>query len=154
MKNRSKSKIIRISSVFPAAPDTIWPLLMQVETLRYIAAPYAAFSPLGGETLWREGAVLRFRLRIFGIPLGIHTISIQKIDRTLYTIKTFEGNTAVPVWNHTIIIEPVEGGARYTDEVEIGAGRLTGAVALWSRAFYRHRQKKWLKLLSRSGNPS
>jgi hypothetical protein len=67
---------------------------MRVETLRYIAAPHAAFSPLdaGGETRWREGAVLKFRLRIFGMPFGIHTISVQRIDGVRHTIKTFEEN--------------------------------------------------------------
>ena len=144
------TKIIRISSLFPAAPDKIWPLLMRVDTLRYIAAPYAAFSSLDPteEMIWREGALIRFRLRIFGVPLGIHTIDIQKIAPAAYTIQTREGNRFVPVWNHTITLVPAGvKAARYTDEVEIGAGLLTGIVYLWAGAFYRHRQKKWLRLL-------
>jgi hypothetical protein len=121
---------------------------MQVETLRYIAAPWAAFVPVTGERAWREGTQVRFRLRIFGLPFGIHTINIHKIDPAALVIQTFEGNRLVPVWNHRIILTPVdEASTRYTDEVEIGAGPLTGAVRLWAGAFYRRRQRKWLKLL-------
>lgn len=37
----------------------------------------------------------------------------------------------------------------YTDEVEIGAGWKTPFVYLWAKAFYSHRQKKWIKLLNK-----
>jgi hypothetical protein len=121
---------------------------MQVETLRYIAAPWAAFVPVRGETVWQEGTQVRFRLRIFGLSFGVHTINIQKIDPAAYIIQTFEGNRLVPVWNHRITLAAADSGStRYTDEVEIDAGPLTGAVYLWAGSFYRHRQRKWLKLL-------
>ncbi|MDR2110902.1 MAG: hypothetical protein LBP32_06300 [Spirochaetaceae bacterium] len=152
-----QTKIIRVSSTFPAPPDELWPLLLRVDTLRYIAAPYAAFSPLEpGEMVWREGTAVRFHLRIFGLPFGIHTIRIHKIDGIAHTIQTYEGNQFVPVWNHRITLEPADGiSTIYTDEVEIGAGWKTGVVRLWSGAFYRHRQRKWLKLMGRShpGSP-
>ena len=38
-----------------------------------------------------------------------------------------------------------------TFEVEIGAGWKTAAIWLWVKAFYAHRQRKWIKLLNRGG---
>jgi hypothetical protein len=145
-----KTKTINIASLFPAAPEIIWPLLQQVETLRYIAFPYAVFSPEGAaETEWREGETLRFRLRVFGfIPFGVHTIRVEELNRGGYTIRSREGNSLVPVWNHTITLKPSgQDAAEYTDTIELGAGWLTGVVSLWCAAFYRHRQRKWIKLL-------
>jgi hypothetical protein len=147
-----RMKVITVSSVFPATPDEIWARLVQVETLQYVAAPYAAFSPVDPEegTAWEEGAVLRFRLRVCGIiPMGMHTVKVKKFDKASLAVQTVEGNKTVPVWNHKIALVPIDSSStRYTDEVEIYAGRLTGLVCLWSRSFYRHRQRKWLKLLS------
>jgi ligand-binding SRPBCC domain-containing protein len=147
----SATKIVTISSVFPAPPEKIWPLLTRVETLRRISFPYVVFSAADGmkSAEWREGETLRFRLRVFGvIPVGIHTIRIAELNRVEYRIRSQEGNPFVPVWNHTITIKPRgTNAAEYTDIIELSAGRLTGVVAFWSRAFYRHRQRKWRKLL-------
>lgn len=109
-----------------------------------------SFIPDGAaETVWREGAASRFGLRMFGfIPMGIHTVNVVEFDKNTLAIYTNESNKNVPVWNHRIILEKIDDAStRYTDEVEIYAGWKTAAIVLWSRLFYKHRQKKWLKLL-------
>jgi hypothetical protein len=147
------SGIIKVSSIFPALPDAIWPLLMRLDTLRYIAAPWAVFAPAGSQdgAIWRENESYCFRLRIFGVlPLGIHTVRIQTLDSAGYNIQTAEENKFVPVWKHKITLIPQGADSSfYTDEVEIDAGLLTGLVYCWGTAFYRHRQRKWLRLLKK-----
>ncbi|MDR1563334.1 MAG: hypothetical protein LBS74_00020 [Oscillospiraceae bacterium] len=142
-------KTINISCDLPANAKQIWPLLLRIDTLKYIAAPYAAFVPLSSDTAnWNEGASLLFNLRIWGfIPLGTHTVFIKRIDEENLLIQSEEHNRHVPVWNHKITLTPLNNHAtHYTDEVEICAGALTWLVALWANLFYRHRQKKWRKL--------
>jgi hypothetical protein len=147
-----KIKTITLSSIFPAVPEKIWPLLIRIDTLRYIAFPYAVFSLVGDTkvTEWRKGETLRFKLRVFGfIPLGIHSIRAEEMDRVAFIIRSREGNRFVPVWNHTITLKPSGGSfTEYTDTIELDAGLLTGVVSIWSTAFYRHRQKKWIKMLT------
>lgn len=144
------AKMIRISSVLPASKDRIWDKLTLIETLQHIAAPLAYFSPVDNATaIWQKGGILQFRLHILGfIPLGIHRIQITEFDISSYIIRTCEGNRLVPLWNHTIRLIPLnESETHYFDEVEIDAGIFTGFVVLWSRLFYRHRQRKWRRLL-------
>jgi hypothetical protein len=147
------TKILIITSAFPAVPEEIWPLLTQIKTLRYIAFPYAIFTSADGmeRTEWREGETRRFRLRVFGlIPLGTHTIHIAEMNCDTYTIRSRESNRFVPIWNHTITLKQFgENVAEYADVIELGAGKLTGIVCVWARAFYHHRQRKWIKLLAR-----
>jgi ligand-binding SRPBCC domain-containing protein len=138
---------ISVSSVFPATAETIWPLLLRVETLRYVAAPYASFTAIGDVVQWRKGMTAEFRLRIFGLPFGVHTIRVKRLESKKFIVQTAEGNSAVPIWNHKITMTPQGDSTRYTDEVTLGARHFTPAVAIWSRAFYRHRQKKWRRLL-------
>lgn len=140
---------ITISSILNAPAERIWALLGQVETLRRIAKPYAYFTPLGEMTTWRQGAKYRLTLNVFGfIPVGLHQIQVVKWDKASWSIETHESDRLVKVWNHSIRLEPLpDGRTVYTDIVRIDAGKLTVPVKLWSILFYRHRQRKWKKLL-------
>lgn len=39
--------IVRKSTVFPASRDVVFEKLQKLETLQYIAKPYATFEPVG-----------------------------------------------------------------------------------------------------------
>jgi hypothetical protein len=149
-----KTKTVIVTSEIPASVDEIWEKLQRIETLQYIASPFAKFKSLD-ETgvVWEEGRSLRFKLRIFGVmPIGTHTINVLQFNKSTYSIYTNEGNKIVPVWNHRITLKRINNSQTlYTDEVEIFAGVITSLVCLWSRLFYEHRQKKWLRLLHSKG---
>lgn len=146
-----KTKTVTVTSVFPAVTDTIWKHLVKVETLQYIAAPFASFKPLTSDDalVWKEGTTAKYRLRVFNLlTMGIQTIQVRQFDQAAGCVCTEESNRVVPLWNHTITLQPLRANTvQYTDVVEIGTGWKTGIVALWSKAFYRHRQKRWLNLL-------
>jgi hypothetical protein len=145
-----EGKIIKVSSRLPASVDEIWDKLQRFDTLQYIARPYATFAPIDGKDLiWREGETSRFKLRLFGfLPFGAHTINVVTFDRIAQTVQTREGNKRVPIWNHKITLKSLsDGETEYTDEVELFANRATSLVYVWGVIFYRHRQRKWRKLL-------
>lgn len=140
--------IVRKSSVFPASREAVFEKLQKLETLQFIAKPYATFEPVGEVSgTWNVGSKSSYRFRLFGvIPFGTHTIRIIRFDPD--GISSREGNEHVPVWNHDISLVPVdEGHTEYTDLVRIRAGWKTGFVWLWANAFYAHRQRKWIRLL-------
>lgn len=144
-----KTKIVYRKSTFPADIDTVFNLLTNLETLQFIASPYAKFTPIGDKEkiIWEEGKTFSFRFKMFSyIPYGTHTIKV--IDFNKDEIYTNESNTHVPVWNHRIkLIDNGNGTTDYSDEVEIDAGWKTFIVWCWACCFYRHRQKKWIKLI-------
>ena len=140
--------IVEKTSVFPAAKETVFCKLQQLETLQTIAKPYATFEPIGeGVSTWSVGSTSAYRFRLFGvIPYGTHTIHILRFDPD--GISSREGNAHVPVWNHDIqLVEKDENHTQYTDRVEIHAGWKTVFIWLWANAFYAHRQRKWIRLL-------
>lgn len=108
--------IVQKTSVFPAAKETVFRKLQQLETLQYITKPYAAFEPIGeAVSTWAVGSTSACRFRIFGvIPYGTHTIHILRFDPD--GVSSREGNEHVPVWNHDIrLIEKDENHTQYTD---------------------------------------
>ncbi len=140
--------IVQKSSVFPAGRDTVFQKLQKLETLQYIAWPYAAFEPVGDAGhIWKAGSTSSYRFRLFGvIPFGTHTIHIVRFDPD--GVRSHEGNGHVPVWNHDITMDQVDAEhTKYTDRVEIQAGWKTVFIWLWANAFYAHRQRKWIRLL-------
>lgn len=101
--------------------------------------------------IWTVGGTSSFRFRLFGvIPFGTHTIHIVRFDPA--GVSSREGNEHVPVWNHDILMDPLDADhTRYTDRVEIQAGWKTVFVWLWANLFYAHRQRRWIRLLKREG---
>lgn len=55
--------------------------------------------------------------------------------------------TLATKWDHLITIQASEQGS-YTDRVEVRAGVLTPFVWLFSWFFYRHRQRRWQRLIA------
>ncbi len=140
--------IVKRSSIFPASQEVVFEKLQKLETLREIAKPWASFEPVGDvRSVWIVGSVSSYRFRLFGvIPFGIHTIRIVRFD--VNGVSSREGNACVPVWNHDITLEALDDAHMwYTDRVEVQAGWKTPFVWLWARAFYAHRQRKWIRLL-------
>ena len=142
--------VVERTSVFPADRDALFQKLRQLGTLQAVAAPYATFEPVqDAATAWAVGGTSAYRFRLFGcIPFGMHTIYIVRFEPD--GISSREGNEHVPVWNHDITLRPLDDRhTEYTDRVEIHAGWKTFFVWLWARAFYAHRQRKWIRLLRR-----
>lgn len=144
-------KTVTKTSIFPAPREVVFEKLQQLETLQFIAAPYATFTPVDANDplVWKAGASSSYRFKMWGfIPFGIHTINIEQFD--IDKVRSREGNKFVPVWNHKIYLKDLNGKTEYTDEVDIDAGWKTIFVWIWAKAFYAHRQKKWLVLLRKN----
>ena len=89
--------IVKKSSVFPASRDVVFEKLQKLETLQYIAKPYATFEPVGAdEPAWKAGSTTEYLFRLFGvIPFGTHKIRIVRFDPK--GVSSHEGNEHVPV---------------------------------------------------------
>ena len=147
--------IVRKTSHFAASREEVFEKLQRLETLQYIASPYASFVPVDEnmEMVWQVGNTSSYRFKLFGvIPFGTHTIRIEHFD--IDGIQSREHNEHVPVWDHKITLRDLGGQTDYTDEVEIQAGWKTPFIWIWAKAFYDHRQRKWIKLLKAQSQAS
>ena len=84
------------------------------------------------------------------VPLGEHFIKLAEINQNKKNIVSKEHGKLTKVWNHIIKIVPIDDqNIEYTDKIEIKAGVLTLSIWLFAHIFYRHRQRRWKKLLDR-----
>ena len=143
-----KEMIVRKTSLFPSCREAVFEKLQRLDTLQFIAAPYASFVPVSESTdrVWQVGSTSSYRFKLLGvIPFGTHTICIERFD--IDVIQSREHNEHVPVWDHRITLRDVDGQTEYTDEVNIKAGWKTPFIWIWAKMFYSHRERKWIKLL-------
>lgn len=147
------NKTLTRTTILPASKNEVFRRLKELKTLQHIASPYATFTPENdnGNLVWEESAVYYFYFKLFGLfPFGVHKIEVISFSEN-GDIYTHEQNSHVSIWNHRIILKQINQNAtQYTDEVEIGAGWKTPFIYLWAKAFYSHRQRKWIKLLADS----
>lgn len=146
--------LARISTTFDCTAEQLWDEISRPAALRFVSAPLLHFKPLVAGELngeWVVGKTYPLRLYLCSfLPLGGHSITLARIDRAANLIESKESGALSPVWNHTIRFHPLgDGKLHYTDEIEIQAGLLTGMVWAFAHLFYRHRQRRWKKLLRR-----
>ncbi len=144
--------IARISTILPVPKSRFRKEISQPKSLQYVSKPVLTFIPEDPEIFqkpWKINRDYHLRLYLFHvIPLGRHSIRLVEFDMEKNIIKSEEKGTLAPVWNHTITFHSAgKESIRYTDVIEIKAGLLTPFVWAFAHCFYRHRQKRWKKLL-------
>ena len=140
-----------VESVLPCPAERAWEEVRTSRLLREVAAPVVTFRPADGGDLpavWPAGRTVAVRCKLFGVlPLGIHSIHLERIDPEAREIQSRESDPLIRRWDHLVSIQDrPDGRCRYRDVVDIDAGPLTAAVWLFAQCFYRHRQRRWRRV--------
>ena len=149
---------IDLSVVLPCSLDQAVANVMTTRLLLYVSRPIVAFTPVGTShfpATWTPGTHW-VRLKLFGvIPFGKQAVVISNPEvNSAFALRDAGYSALIPVWNHLITIDPVLGGVRYRDQVEIHAGLLTPLIWVFAQFFYQHRQRRWLRLAANGFNYS
>ena len=144
---------IEITTHLAAPPERISAEIMRPALLLHVSAPMLRFQPIDPPALpetWRDGQY-KLRMLAFGIlPVGWQTVGLetQPMRGEVWSIRDNGHGAMIKTWDHMIEVAPDGDGSRYTDRVTVDAGWLTPFVALFARIFYRHRQRRWRRLVA------
>lgn len=143
-----------VESVFDCPAERVWDKVQESALLLEVTWPLVRIVPVGTTAFperWAEGETMRCKMYLLGVlPLGTHTIRMERIDQAACEIQSRESDPVVRKWDHLIRVRDTgDGKARYSDEIEIKAGWLTGLVWLFAQGFYRHRQRRWRRVARR-----
>ena len=121
---------VRVQSVFDCPPERVWAKLQTSALHREIIRPLMRFRSLDvpdATECWAQGCTFHFRIYLFGvIPLGKHTIFVERMDPVAGELQSREHGALVRRWDHLIRIRPTpDGRTLYADEVAISVGPLT-----------------------------
>jgi hypothetical protein len=143
--------VVDVSTVLDCSAEKAWSEVQKSSLHLRVIKPLARIVPLPGSpwpARWEQGRMVQCSLYIFGVvPIGVHTIFLERIDHDRREIQSREHGALIKRWDHHISIQTCGAGrAIYRDRIEIEAGRLTVAIWAWANWFYRHRQRRWRAL--------
>lgn len=146
-------KTIELATFLPADTAIVWEHIHQTRVWIFVSKGFLTFVPIDPGSFPMRWSCGRYRVQkyLFGmLPIGWQEIGIEfPPDQGLkHRMRDNGRGWMIPVWEHLIEIEPVDGGTRYVDTVHIEAGLLTPFVAAFARRFFQHRQKRWQKLVA------
>ena len=85
---------------------------------------------------------------LFGkLPKQPYFMEVVECDDQNMVLRSSEHGAGVKEWRHTLRVIKTETGSRLIDRIEIDAGLLTRAFALWAKFLYSARHKPRLRLL-------
>ncbi len=146
---------LEISTELDCSAERAWQEVQTTRLLEYVTRSLLVFEPIEPQVwpkTWQEDKYF-VRMKFLGIvPFGQQWIDISILDtsaeKQVYQIRDNGHGDLVNKWDHLIIIEEIPTGkTKYTDRLELEAGILTPLVWLYANIFYRHRQKRWQKLV-------
>lgn len=138
-----------VSSIFNRPFEDIRQLVLQPQTMVIISRPVVVFvpvSPLHLPAQWADGQTYRVRILLFGlIPVGWYEIRIRLVrdQKDVFIGKDQGRGLITPTWDHTVILKRRGTQTVYRDKIDIAAGWLTPLVALFAKAIYTRRQRRW-----------
>ena len=152
--------LVEVSTFLPAPPERVWELVLKPATLEQVSAPMLRFTPRAGPfpAIWQAGEY-QMGVKLFGlIPLDDQIVGIEFPAPTGPGYALRDNGRAcardggpgglIRRWDHLMQVVPEGTGTRYIDRVEVEAGALTPAAALFARTLYRHRQKGWRRIFA------
>jgi hypothetical protein len=143
-------RTIHLETTLPTSADRVWRAMQSPVTFLYVCKGLFAVPALSGRAeplrAGERGTGWLFAFHV--VPAYRHTIEVIDVDEPTRTIRTHEHGGVLRAWNHTLKVLPIdEATCRYSDTVDIDAGRVTAFVAALAIGIYRYRQRRWRKLV-------
>ncbi|MEQ9675701.1 MAG: SRPBCC family protein [Roseovarius indicus] len=140
-------KTVHLTHDYPVSPERLWALATDYGALARVMEGVVAFEGLP-EGRVQEGQKIDVKVSLFGkLPKQPYHMEVVECDDSRMVLRSSEKGAGVKEWRHTMRVTPAPGGSRLTDTIEIEAGLLTGAFALWARYLYGARHKPRLRIL-------
>lgn len=147
------TRLVRVTHDYPVAPRTLWDLVTDLDRLEEVCAGLVTFEGLPSGRI-HPGLVAEVRVRLFGrLPPQEYRMEVVEVDDQAMKARSSEFGAGVRSWRHTFQVTASPLGARLTDTIEIDAGWLTWAYALWAWYLYRARHGARLKILGLEQSP-
>ena len=146
----SRSELTR-AQVVPLPPEQAFSFFADPRNLEAITPPWLRFRILEAPDELRDGSLLRYRLRLNGIPVGWLTEITEWRPPRTFTDTQLRG--PYRLWVHVHRFTPVEGGTEIFDSVRYrvpgGAPVERLVVAPRLRAIFDFRRERLAELLGR-----
>ena len=144
------------TQVVRRSPEEAFAFFSDAVNLEAITPPWLRFRIVEAPEVLTRGSLLRYRLRLFGVPIRWLTLIADWRPPRSFTDVQLSGPYLL--WEHTHRFLPVAGGTEIHDHVRyrLPGGRAAGLLDLvvrrWLEAIFDYRAAR-LRLLLRGSTP-
>jgi uncharacterized protein len=142
---------------FARPPQEVFAFFADPQKLEQITPPWLRFRIVDAPAELERGSLLRYRLRVFGAPIGWRTEIAHWLPPRAFTDVQLAGPYAL--WVHTHRFSPIAGGTEVYDHVlyRVPGGPLAPLVqrrlvAPWLDEIFGYRNERLGDLLGASGD--
>lgn len=141
------------SVLLPCSFEEMRQAVLKPQTLAYVAAPLVRFRWLDPDRMPARFDPGRYKvgMRLFGVlPMGWQIIDPVIADDApqagRFVLHDRGDGMLCRQWDHRILLVRQGTQCHYTDRLSLNAGLLTPAVTGFAWLFFRHRQRRLIKL--------
>lgn len=130
--------------------EHVWEAAKHSKTLGYVLRGLLHYrTPMSLPRVWRAGQTVRLRFYLLGaFPWLSQTVHLIRVDDRRREIWTEAVSEVLVHWRHVLKVDPIDDGrCRVTDRIDFHAGALTIPVWFAAHVLYRHRHRRWKKLV-------
>lgn len=141
-------KTVVLEHKYAAPAEDVWALATDLDALKEIMKGVVTFQGLPSGRVY-QGQKITVQVSLFGqLPPQPYFMEVLKCDDDAMILQSSETGAGVKSWRHTLTVEPLPSGSRLRDFIEIEAGWMTPAFALWARFLYRKRHEPRVRILA------
>ncbi|MCA0964334.1 SRPBCC family protein [Salipiger bermudensis] len=141
-------KTVRLEHEYSSPAKEVWALVTDLDALAEITDGIVTFEGLPSGRVY-QGQQITVRVSLFGIlPPQPYFMEVLECDNDALVLRSFEKGAGVKSWRHTLTVEPQQSGSRLREVIEIDAGWMSWAFALWARFLYRKRHEPRVQMLA------
>jgi ligand-binding SRPBCC domain-containing protein len=143
--------VLERTQVLPRPADEVFAFFADAWNLEAITPDWLRFRIVEAPDRLERGSIVRYRLRLFGIPIHWDTEILEWRDPRTFTDLQVRG--PYPLWLHTHRFTPVPGGTEVYDAVRyrVPGGPLAGSigriVSRWLDGIFDYRRERLEELL-------
>ena len=141
-------KTVRLEHEYASPARDVWALATDLDALGEIMDGVVAFEGLPSGRVY-QGQKITVQVSLFGkLPPQPYFMEVLECDDEAMILRSLEKGAGVKSWRHTLTVEPQQAGSRLRDVIDIDAGWMSWAFALWARFLYRKRHQPRVRMLA------
>lgn len=143
--------VLERTQVLPRPPDEVFAFFADARNLQAITPGWLHFRIVEAPAGLERGSLIRYRLRLFGVPIRWKTEIVDWREPRTFTDVQIRG--PYPLWIHTHRFTAVPGGTEVYDAVRYrvpggpAAGVVGRSVARWLDGIFDYRRERLDELL-------
>jgi len=148
-------KTVILEHEYAATAQEVWALATDLDALKQIMEGVVRFDGMPSGRVF-QGQRINVLVSLFGkLPPQPYFMEVLECDNDAMVLRSVEKGAGVKSWRHRLSVESQGSGCRLRDVIEIDAGWMTWAFAIWARYLYRKRHEPRVRLLNkRRAKPS